>query len=410
MPELPDITVYVERIADKVVGTKLEAIRLASPFVLRTFDPKVAEVTGKSVREIRRLGKRIVFVLEDDLFVVVHLMVAGRFEWTDQKGAKIPGKIGLLALDFERGSLLLREASSKKRASIHLVRGEAKLREDHDRGGVEPLAADRAAFVEVLRRENHTLKRTLTDPRLFSGIGNAYSDEILHAAKLSPVRMSTKLDDAEIDRLRAATFAILERFTEALRKESLVKGFPEKVTAFREDMAVHGKYGKACPVCGDPVQRIKYADNECNYCATCQTGGKLLADRSLSRLMKEDWPRSLEELEEKKAVLRGGRGAREGPRKCPRLTHSAAPRERFRAAGEPGTRGRTCPTRTSSSRSRGCRRNHPPGSPRRRASRRPRSPLDAPAARTRGSDSRGRAPTDRRPRRAADTHASTTSP
>lgn len=305
MPELPDITVYVERIADKVVGTKLEAIRLASPFVLRTFDPKVAEVTGRSVREIRRLGKRIVFVLEDDLFVVVHLMVAGRFEWTDQKGAKIPGKIGLLALDFERGSLLLREASSKKRASIHLVRGEAKLREDHDRGGVEPLAADRAAFVEVLRRENHTLKRTLTDPRLFSGIGNAYSDEILHAAKLSPVRMSTKLDDAEIDRLRAATFAILERFTEALRKESLVKGFPEKVTAFREDMAVHGKYGKPCPVCGDPVQRIAYADNETNYCATCQTGGKLLADRSLSRLMKEDWPRSLEELEEKKAVLKG---------------------------------------------------------------------------------------------------------
>lgn len=305
MPELPDITVYVERIADKVVGTRLEAIRLASPFVLRTFEPKVADVVGRPVRAVRRLGKRIVFALDDDLFVVVHLMIAGRFEWA-KKGAKIPGKIGLLALDFEAGSLLLREASSKKRASLHLVRGETKLREDHDRGGVEPLEVDRETFAAALRRENHTLKRTLTDPRFFSGIGNAYSDEILHAARLSPIKMTTKLDDGEIDRLRDATRAVLERFTAALRAESLAHGFPEKVTAFRDDMAVHGKYGKPCPACGDPVQRIAYAENETNYCATCQTGGKLLADRSLSRLMKDDWPRTLEELEEKKAAAKGG--------------------------------------------------------------------------------------------------------
>jgi formamidopyrimidine-DNA glycosylase len=296
MPELPDVTVYVERVADRVVGHTLDKVRLASPFLLRSVDPPLAAVDGKHVTSMERLGKRIVFVLEDDLFLVLHLMVAGRLKWELGRGAKIPGKVGLAAFDFSSGTLLLREASSKKRASLHVVRGRAALAE-HDRGGLEPLEATQAEFAQAVRRENHTLKRTLTDPRIFSGIGNAYSDEILHRAKLSPVSLSQKIDDAALGRLYAATQELLAEWTDRLRKESVAK-FPENVTAFRPEFAVHGKYRQACPVCKKPVQRIRYAENETNYCAVCQTGGKLLADRALSRLLKDDWPRSLEELEQ----------------------------------------------------------------------------------------------------------------
>ncbi len=299
MPELPDVEVYVERLRERVMGRPLEGIRLASPFLLRSFDPKVGDVVGHEVRSVRRLGKRIVVELDAELFVVVHLMVAGRFRWSDTPRDKIPGKVGLAAFDFPNGTLILTEASTKKRASLHLVRGEAAVAAMHA-GGVEPLEIDLAAFREALVKENHTLKRTLTDPRIFSGIGNAYSDEILHRARLSPVRMSRALDDAEVERLFEATRTTLVRWLEALREESRAGGWPEKVTAFRPDMAVHGRYGKPCPVCGSPVQRIAYAENETNYCATCQTNGKLLADRSLSRLLKQDWPKTLEELEERR--------------------------------------------------------------------------------------------------------------
>ncbi|MBI2391439.1 MAG: formamidopyrimidine-DNA glycosylase [Deltaproteobacteria bacterium] len=310
MPEIPDVVVYLERIEAKTRGATLEAMRFASPFVLRSFDPKPAELAGRRVVGYRRIGKRLVLGVEGDLFVVIHLMIAGRLRWSDAARDKIPGKVGLAAFDFASastptgsGTLVLTEASTKKRASVHLVRGEAALA-DFDRGGVEPLAIDRAAFAAALRRENHTLKRTLTDPRLFSGIGNAYSDEILHRAKLSPVALSQKLDEAQIDRLYAATRETLVSWTDALRAEALASKlqWPDKVTAFREEMAVHGKYGKPCPVCGAPVQRIAYAENETNYCATCQTGGKLLADRSLSRLLKDDWPKTIEELEERKST------------------------------------------------------------------------------------------------------------
>jgi formamidopyrimidine-DNA glycosylase len=302
MPELPDVAVYVERVADRVVGHTLDGVRLASPFLLRSVDPPLSAVAGKRVTGVERLGKRIVFVLEDELFVVLHLMVAGRLKWVTARGAKIPGKIGLCAFDFSSGTLLLREASSKKRASLHVVRGRAALAE-HDRGGLEPLEATRAEFAAAVRRENHTLKRTLTDPRIVSGIGNAYSDEILHRARLSPVALSQRLDDDALARLYAATRELLAEWSERLRQESLDR-FPENVTAFRPEFAVHGKYRQPCPVCAKPVQRIRYAENETNYCAECQTGGKLLADRALSRLLHGDWPRSLDEMDERKELAR----------------------------------------------------------------------------------------------------------
>jgi formamidopyrimidine-DNA glycosylase len=276
-------------------------VRLASPFLLRSVDPPLSAVAGKRVTAMERLGKRIIFVLEDDLFLVLHLMVAGRLKW-DKPGAKIPGKVGLAAFDFPPGTLLLREASSKKRASLHVVRGRAALAE-HGRGGLEPLTATKKQFAEVVKRENHTLKRTLTDPRLFSGIGNAYSDEILHRAKLSPVSLSQRLDDDGVKRLYEATRSLLGEWTDRLRAESATK-FPENVTAFRPEFAVHGKYRQPCPVCGKPVQRIRYAENETNYCAVCQTGGKLLADRALSRLLHGDWPKSLDEMDERKELAR----------------------------------------------------------------------------------------------------------
>jgi len=297
MPELPDLTVYIEALERRVVEQPIQKIRLASPFVLRSVTPSVAEVVGKKVLRIERLGKRLIFVLEDDFFAVIHLMVSGRFQWKDEPGAKVPGKLGLLAIDFPNGTLLLTEASTKKRASLHLARGRASL-EAFSRGGLEPIGSSVAAFAQVLRRERHTLKRALTDPRLFAGIGNAYSDEILHRAKMSPVTRTDRLDDAAIAKLHDATLAVLDEWTTRLRDET-GEGFPTKVTAFRPEMAVHGKYGQPCPVCGTKVQRIVYAENESNYCPRCQTDGKLLADRSLSRLLKENWPRTIEELEGK---------------------------------------------------------------------------------------------------------------
>jgi formamidopyrimidine-DNA glycosylase len=297
MPELPDLTVYVEHIARRVTGATLDKVRLASPFLVRTVEPPMRAVEGAKVRSVSRMAKRIVIGLEPDLFLVVHLMIAGRFRWKE-RGAAIPKKVGLAAFDFSTGALLLTEASTKKRASVHLVRGDAALA-TLDPGGVEPLLASLEAFKSALQRENHTLKRSLTDPRLFSGIGNAYSDEILHRAKLSPVRLTSQLSDAEIARLRDATREVLPEWVERLRADAGDE-FPEKVTAFRDEMAVHGKYGKPCPACGAPVMRIRYAENEANYCAKCQTSGKLLADRGLSRLLGKDWPKSIEELEARK--------------------------------------------------------------------------------------------------------------
>ena len=300
MPELPDITVYVERIAERTKGRPLENVRFASPFVLRTAVPPIKDLFGKVVRDVTRLGKRIVLWFDDDYLIVIHLMVSGRFRW-EARGAKIPGKLGLAAFDFETGSLIMTEASSKKRASIHVAQGKDALK-DFDRGGLEVMDAKKDAIVAALTRERHTLKRALTDPTILSGIGNAYSDEILWAAKISPMKMSSLVTPEEWTRLVDAMKKILAERTQILRDESK-DGFPERVTAFREDMAVHGRYGKPCPACGSRVQRIVYADNETNYCATCQTGGKLLADRSLSRLLREDWPRSLDELEEKRPAL-----------------------------------------------------------------------------------------------------------
>jgi len=299
MPELPDVTVYIEALGERVLNQPIQRIRIGSPFVVRTFDPPINEIAGKKVLGFRRMGKRIVFELEDDLFLIVHLMIAGRFHWKP-KGAKIARKYGQAALDFPNGTLLLTEAGTKKRASIHLVRAEVAL-EEYDPGGLEIFDMTLEQFTEALTLENHTLKRSLTDPHLFSGIGNAYSDEILHRAKLSPIRLTKQMTEVEIEQLYDAVRESMSEWIERLRKDRGT-GFPEKVTAFRADMAVHGKYGKACPVCGSPVQRIVHAENETNYCATCQTGGKLLADRSLSRLLKDDWPRSLEELEEMKRI------------------------------------------------------------------------------------------------------------
>jgi formamidopyrimidine-DNA glycosylase len=295
MPELPDVTVYIEALSERVLDQPIQKIRIGSPFVLRSFDPPIGAAEGKRVLALRRLGKRIVFALEDEFFLIVHLMIAGRFHWKP-KGAKIARKYGQAAFDFPTGTVLLTEAGTKKRASIHLVRGEAALQE-HDPGGLEVLDASLEQFRGALTHENHTLKRSLTDPHVFSGIGNAYSDEILHRARLSPIRLTRQMTEPEIERLYHVIRDSLKDWVERLRKDRRGE-FPEKVTAFRPDMAVHGKYGKPCPVCGSPVQRIVHAENETNYCAKCQTGGKLLADRSLSRLLKDDWPRSLEELEE----------------------------------------------------------------------------------------------------------------
>jgi formamidopyrimidine-DNA glycosylase len=301
MPELPDVVVYLEALAPRILGQRLEKVRLGSPFVLRSVAPPLASAAGREVIGLRRLGKRLVFALEGDLFLVIHLMVAGRLRWKPPVGdskAAVPKKVGLAAFDFPSGTLLLTEASPKKRASLHLVEGEAALAA-HDRGGLEVLDATPEAFHAALAAETHTLKRALTDPRILSGIGNAYSDEILHRARMSPFKRTTDLTTAETATLLAATKAVLGEWVARLREEA-GEGFPEKVTAFRPQMAVHGRYGEPCPVCGTPVQRILYAENEANYCPTCQTGGRLLADRVLSQLMKKDWPRTLEELEEKK--------------------------------------------------------------------------------------------------------------
>jgi len=298
MPELPDVTVYVERLGALTIGRPLDGIRIASPFVLRTVSPSPGELRGARVVSVERLGKRIVVGVDGDRFIVIHLMIAGRLRWK-ARGERLPAKVGLAAFDFPGGTLVFTEASPKKRASIHLVAGRAGLAE-FDRGGLDALTATAAAFGARLRSERHTVKRALTDPTLFDGIGNAYSDEILHTAKLSPFRMTSSITDAEVAVLHDACVTTLNLWTARLRDE-VGDGFPDKVTAFRPEMAVHGKYGQPCPVCGTKVQRIVYADNEANYCPTCQTEGRLLADRSLSRLLKEDWPRSLEELEERKA-------------------------------------------------------------------------------------------------------------
>jgi formamidopyrimidine-DNA glycosylase len=286
MPELPDVTVYLESLERLIRGARLQKIQLFNPFLLRTAVPPIGDAMGKKVTGLSRLGKRIVIGLEDDLFLVLHLMIAGRLHWPGKKTRNT-----LALFEFESGTLSLTEAGSKRRASLHLVQGEPALRA-MDPGGVEIFETDLAEFASRLKGENHTLKRALTDPRLFAGIGNAYSDEILHRAKLSPIALTKDLSSEETERLYAATQTVLKEWIERLRTE----GFPEKVTAFREEMAVHGRYGKPCPVCGAPVQRIVYAENETNYCARCQTGGRILADRALSRLLKKSWPRSIDEL------------------------------------------------------------------------------------------------------------------
>jgi formamidopyrimidine-DNA glycosylase len=307
MPELPDVTAYLVALEPRVVGRRVTGVRIGSPFVLRSVDPPLRETFGRTVVGLARIGKRLVMELSASdgdptadraaaIFIVIHLMIAGRLHWKDAPAARLPGgKRGLAAFDFPNGTLLFTEEGTKKRAALFVVRGEASLAA-LDAGGIDPLAADLAAFRAALTRESHTVKRALTDPRFFSGIGNAYSDEILHRARLSPVKLTRQLSDEEIARLHAATRATLQEWIERLSAAARV-AFPEKVTAFRPDMAVHGRYGQPCPVCGAPVQRIVHAENETNYCARCQTGGRLLADRALSRLLHADWPRSLEELE-----------------------------------------------------------------------------------------------------------------
>jgi formamidopyrimidine-DNA glycosylase len=294
MPELPDLAIYVECLNRLVGGSRLEGMRVTNPFVLRTVEPSSDEAAGRCVLGISRLGKRVVFALDGELFVVIHLMIAGRLKWR-KPGAAPAKRGGLAAFDFASGTLLLTEAGTKRRASIHLVRGRAAL-QALDPGGLEVLEAGFDAFLAAINRQRHTLKRTLTDPRILSGIGNAYSDEILHRARLSPFKLSTSLVDEEAQRLHRAIIDVLVEWTDRLRLE-VGEGFPEKVTAFREEMAVHGRFGEPCPDCGAPVQRIRYAENEANYCANCQTAGRLLADRSLSRLLKADWPKRIEDLE-----------------------------------------------------------------------------------------------------------------
>lgn len=294
MPELPDITVYLECLRPRVVGQPLECLTVRNPFVLRSVTPSPADIAGARIAGLRRLGKRIVLELEGDRFIVIHLMIAGRLRWL-APGAKPPGRIALASFEFPTGMLILTEAGTTRRASLHLVAGQAQL-QAFDRGGLEVLDAGEAAFTARLTSENHTLKRALADPRLFSGIGNAYSDEILHRARLSPMTLTRKLAAADARRLFDATRAVLLEWTDRLRAE-VGSGFPEKVTAFREGMAVHGRFRQPCPVCGTPVQRIRYAANETNYCARCQTGGRLLADRAMSRLLHEDWPRSIDDLD-----------------------------------------------------------------------------------------------------------------
>src|SRR6187455_826986 len=297
MPELPDILLYLHALRPRVVGRRVSAVRLVSAFLLRSIDPPLASVEGRLVTDLHRIGKRVVFELEGELFLVFHLMIAGRFRWRPA-GASVPGKVGLIALDFDAGTLIMTEAGTKRQASLYVVQGREAL-ERHNPGGLEVLNIDLATFVEALRRDNHTLKRALTDPHLFSGIGNAYSDEILHAARLSPFKQTAALTSEEAARLFDATRSVLSSWIDRLQSET-GSDFPEKVTAFREGMAVHGRYGKPCPVCGSAVQRIAYASNEANYCVACQTGGRLLADRSLSRLLRDDWPRTLEELERRR--------------------------------------------------------------------------------------------------------------
>lgn len=294
MPELPDITVYIEALETRIVGEPLQQIRVASPFLVRTFEPPLEEVQGKTVHKLRRFGKRIAIGLDDDYWLILHLMIAGRLHWKPPH-AKLAGKSALAAFDFPLGSLVLTEAGSKRRASLHLVQGEMALAQ-HQRGGLEVLTSTSAEFAAVLTRRNHTVKHALTDPTLFSGIGNAYSDEILHRAKMSPFLMTLKLDAEEIARLHRAVLDVMQEWIVRLRDEAGGK-FPERVTAFRPEMAVHGRFGKPCPVCAAKIQRIVYVDNETNYCPVCQTEGRILADRSLSRLLKDDWPKSVDELE-----------------------------------------------------------------------------------------------------------------
>ena len=301
MPELPDIELYLHALRSRILNQRLERVRIASPFLVRSFDPPIDHAHGKLVVGLRRLGKRLVWQLEDDLFLVIHLMIAGRFKALEP-GAKIPGKVGLAAFDFAHLSLILTEAGSQRLASLYLVRGESELA-SHDPGGLEVLTSTLEEFGAALTRENHTLKRALTDPHLLSGIGNAYSDEILHAAKMSPMVLTSKLTPEQIEHLHAHVVGVLRKWRDELIDETGAK-FPEKVTAFRDGMAAHGRYGKPCPVCATPIQRIQYASNQANYCPTCQTGGKLLADRGLSRLLKDDWPKSLEALEQRKAKSR----------------------------------------------------------------------------------------------------------
>ena len=298
MPELPDILLYLRALEPRIVGMRVTGVRLASPFLLRSVEPPLSAVEGRTVTGLSRLGKRVVIEAEGELFLVFHLMIAGRFRWKPPRAA-IPGKVGLLALDFEHGTLILTEAGSKRQASLNVVQGAEALAR-HDPGGLEVMEADLPSFAEALQRDNHTLKRALTDPHLFSGIGNAYSDEILHAARMSPFKQTRGMTDEEVRKLYEAVRQTLAQWTARLQRET-GDGFPEKVTAFRDGMAVHGRYRQPCPDCGAPVQRIVYAANEANYCAICQTGGRLLADRSLSRLLKDDWPRTLEELERRRS-------------------------------------------------------------------------------------------------------------
>ena len=309
MPELPDITIYLDALASRVLQQPLVRLRIGNPFIIRTIEPPVGAFEGRRVIGLRRLGKRIVFAIEGDLFIVLHLMIAGRLRWREP-GAAIPGKVGLAAFDFPSGTAILTEQGAKRQASIHLISGASNLA-SLDPGGLEVLGATLPEFAERLTRENHTVKRALTDPHIFSGIGNAYSDEILHAARMSPMTLTSSLSHTDIARLHDATIRTLEGWIERLRDET-GDGFPEKVTAFRDGMAVHGRFGKPCPDCGGPVQRIVYATNEANYCPTCQTGGRLLSDRALSRLLKQDWPKTLEDMERRKDRLKID--AREGRR------------------------------------------------------------------------------------------------